>query len=173
MMRILFICHGNICRSPMAEFVFRDMVRKHGLADNFEIASAAVSSEEEGNSVYPPVKRLLNAAGIDCSGKTARKMTRADYEYYDLLLEMDHSNLRNMSRIWLTAEMLTPVCSRLPRRQPIKRSALQKPRALPQIFSYRLLPFIFYSYVFSISQPFLFVKEKTLTQGGSRWTHLR
>ena len=99
MMRILFICHGNICRSPMAEFVFRDMVRKQGLADNFEIASAAVSSEEEGNSVYPPVKRLLNAAGIDCSGKTARKMTRADYEYYDLLLAMDHSNLRNMSQI--------------------------------------------------------------------------
>lgn len=99
MTRVLFICHGNICRSPMAEFVFKKMVRDCGRDADFEIASAAVSSEEEGNSVYPPVKRLLNAAGIDCSGKTARKMTVADYKYYDLLVAMDRTNIRNMHRI--------------------------------------------------------------------------
>lgn len=83
----------------MAEFVFKKMVRDCGRNADFEIASAAVSSEEEGNSVYPPVKRLLNAAGIDCSGKTARKMTVADYKYYDLLVAMDRTNIRNMHRI--------------------------------------------------------------------------
>ena len=70
---ILFVCHGNICRSPMAEFVMKDMVAKEGLADNFIIASSAVSSEEIGNPVYPPVKRLLSANGISCEGKFARK----------------------------------------------------------------------------------------------------
>ncbi len=76
MTKILFICHGNICRSPMAEFVMRDMVNKAGLSDKFEIASAATSTEEIGNSVYPPVKRLLADNGISCYGKTARQLTK-------------------------------------------------------------------------------------------------
>ena len=72
MIKILFICHGNICRSPMAEFVMKDLVRKAGLADKFYIESAAVSAEELGNPVYPPAKRELPAHGISCDGKTAR-----------------------------------------------------------------------------------------------------
>ncbi len=99
MTKILFVCLGNICRSPMAEFVMKDLVKKAGLEDEFEIASAATSTEEIGNPVYPPARRMLNAHGIDCSGKTARQMTKADYENYDLLIGMDRSNLRNMQRI--------------------------------------------------------------------------
>ena len=99
MTKILFVCLGNICRSPMAEFVMKDLVKKAGLEDEFEIASAATSTEEIGNPVYPPVRRMLNAHGIDCSGKTARQMTKADYENYDLLIGMDRSNFRNMQRI--------------------------------------------------------------------------
>ena len=97
--KILFICHGNICRSPMAEFVMRSLVGKNGLSDEFEIASAAVSSEEEGNPVYPPVKRILNANGIDCHGKYAYKLQKKDYDYYDLLICMDKSNVNNLLRI--------------------------------------------------------------------------
>ena len=96
---ILFVCHGNICRSPMAEFVMKDMVAKEGLADNFIIASSAVSSEEIGNPVYPPVKRLLSANGISCEGKFARKMTPQDYDNFDLLIGMDNDNIRRMYRI--------------------------------------------------------------------------
>ena len=99
MTRILFVCHGNICRSPMAEFIMKDMVKKSGLADEFEIASAAVSAEELGNSVYPPARRKLAEHGISCAGKTARQMTAADYRYYNLLICMDGSNLRRMHRI--------------------------------------------------------------------------
>lgn len=99
MTKILFICHGNICRSPMAEFVMRDMVNKAGLSDKFEIASAATSTEEIGNSVYPPVKRLLADNGISCYGKTARQLTKKDYDNYDLLIGMDGANYRNISRI--------------------------------------------------------------------------
>ena len=99
MIKILFICHGNICRSPMAEFVMKDLVFKTGRANEFEIASAATSREEIGNSVYPPVRKLLRAHGIDCSGKTARQLERADYEKYDLLIGMDSANFRNMHRI--------------------------------------------------------------------------
>ena len=99
MVKILFICHGNICRSPMAEFVMKDLVRKVGWEGDFSIASAATSSEELGNPVYPPARRMLAAHGIDCSGKTARRMTRADYDRYDLLIGMDLANLRNMTRI--------------------------------------------------------------------------
>ena len=98
MTKILFVCHGNICRSPMAELVFRDMVRQAGLAEDFEIASAATSSEEIGNPVYPPVRRLLSEHGIDCSGKTARQIVRSDYDYYDLLIGMDEENLWYMRR---------------------------------------------------------------------------
>ena len=99
MVRILFICHGNICRSPMAEFVMKDMVHRAGLEAEFHIESAATSTEELGNPVYPPVRRLLNRHGIDCSGKTARQLQKRDYETYDLLIGMDHANLRNMQRI--------------------------------------------------------------------------
>ena len=99
MTKILFICHGNICRSPMAEFVMRDMVNKSGLSDKFEISSAATSTEEIGNSVYPPVKRLLADNGISCDGKTARQLTKKDYDNYDLLIGMDGANYQNISRI--------------------------------------------------------------------------
>ena len=97
--KILFVCLGNICRSPMAEFYMKDLVRREGCADRFEIASAATSNEERGNPVYPPARRKLMEHSIDPSGKTARQMTRADYEHYNLLICMDASNLRNMERI--------------------------------------------------------------------------
>ena len=99
MHKILFICHGNICRSPMAEFVMKDMVKKAGREAEFEIASVAVSREELGNPVYPPARRELAAHGISCDGKTARQMSRADYDRFDLLVCMDTSNLRRMERI--------------------------------------------------------------------------
>ena len=99
MTKILFICHGNICRSPMAEFVMKRMVTEAGLAAEFHIESAAVSAEELGNPVYPPVRRLLNAHGIDCSGKTARQVTKADYDRWDYLITMDDSNVRLLTRI--------------------------------------------------------------------------
>ena len=99
MIKILFICHGNICRSPMAEFVMKDLVRKAGLESQFHIASAATSTEEIGSPVYPPARRKLAEHGINCSGKTARQLTRADYDRYDLLIGMDNANLRNMRRI--------------------------------------------------------------------------
>ena len=99
MTKILFVCHGNICRSPMAEFVMKDLVRKAGLADHFEIASAATSTEEIGNPVYPPARRKLQEHGIDCAGHAARQLRKKDYKYYDLLVGMDRANLRNMLRI--------------------------------------------------------------------------
>ena len=91
--RILFVCHGNICRSPMAEFVMKDLVSKAGLEDSFVIESAATSTEEIGNSVYPPARRKLAEHGIGCAGKTARQMTRSDYDRYDLLIGMDSWNI--------------------------------------------------------------------------------
>ena len=99
MIRILFLCHGNICRSPMAEFVMKNLVKKAGLEQRFQIESAATSSEEIGNSVYPPARRKLSEHGIDCSGKRAHQLLKSDYEKYDLLIGMDHANLRNMQRI--------------------------------------------------------------------------
>ena len=96
--RLLFICHGNICRSPMAEFVMKALAAKAGLAEQLEIASAATSTEEIGNPVYPPAQRKLAEHGIGCAGKTARQMTRRDYEAYDYLIAMDRNNLRNMQR---------------------------------------------------------------------------
>ena len=97
--RILFICHGNICRSPMAEFIMKDLVGKAGLAERYEIASAATSTEEIGNPVYPPARRELASHGISCKGKTARQITRRDYEDYDYLIAMEQYNLRNIRRI--------------------------------------------------------------------------
>lgn len=97
--RILFVCHGNICRSPMAEFVMKDLVCKAGVQDHFLIESAATSTEEIGNSVYPPARRKLAEHGISCQGKTARQMTRLDYGRYDLLIGMDSWNIRNMRAI--------------------------------------------------------------------------
>ena len=99
MVRILFICHGNICRSPMAEFIMKDLVRQSGLEGWFFIESAATSTEELGNPVYPPARRKLAEHGIDCAGKTARQLTKADYGKYSLLIGMDRANLRNMHRI--------------------------------------------------------------------------
>ncbi len=97
--RILFVCHGNICRSPMAEFVMKHLVKEAGMEDDFYIESAATSTEEIGNSVYPPARRKLAEHGIGCQGKTARQMTRSDYDRYDLLVGMDSWNIRNMNRI--------------------------------------------------------------------------
>ena len=99
MTKILFICHGNICRSPMAEFVMKDLVRKAGLEESFYIESAATSREELGNPVYPPARRKLAEHGISCQGKTARQLRREDYGRWDLLVGMDRANLRNMERI--------------------------------------------------------------------------
>lgn len=103
MIKILFVCHGNICRSPMAEFIFKDMVQKQGSADRFLVASAATSTEEiwngVGNPVYPPAKAELARHGIGCEGKRAVQVTRADYGKYDFLIGMDSANIRNMQRI--------------------------------------------------------------------------
>ncbi len=99
MIKILFICHGNICRSPMAEFLFKKLITERRLDCNFEVASAATSTEELGNPVYPPVARLLSARGIDCRAKRARQVTASDYDHYDYLICMDQNNLRNIRRI--------------------------------------------------------------------------
>ena len=99
MIKILFICHGNICRSPMAEFIFKDMVKKKGLQENFYIASAATSREEIGNSVYPPAKRKLKEHNISCEGKTAIQMKKSDYEKYDYIIAMEEFNIRNIFKI--------------------------------------------------------------------------
>lgn len=99
MKRILFVCHGNICRSPMAEFIMKKLVKDAGMEDEYEIASAATSTEEIGNSVYPPARRKLAEHGIRCDGKTARQLTRRDYDRYDLLVGMDDANIWNMNRI--------------------------------------------------------------------------
>ena len=97
--RILFVCHGNICRSPMAEMVFKHMLRQRGLADRFEVASAATSTEEIGNPVYPPARREMAAHGVPVEKRGARQITRADYLRYDLLIGMDNANIRNLRRM--------------------------------------------------------------------------
>lgn len=99
MIKILFICHGNICRSTMAEFVFKDMLEKEGLADYFHVESAATSTEELGNPVHYGTARILDRLDIDYSRKRARQMTSRDYKEYDMLIGMDHWNIRNMNRI--------------------------------------------------------------------------
>ena len=99
MKHILFVCHGNICRSPMAEFVMKHLVEQAHLEHEFYIESAATSTEEIGNEVYPPARRKLAEHGISCKGKTARQLTRRDYDRFDLLIGMDAMNIRNMNRI--------------------------------------------------------------------------
>ena len=99
MTKILFICHGNICRSPMAEYILKDLVAKAGRTHEFEIASAAVSREELGNPIYPPAQRELQKHGISCAGHAARQLRRDDYDRWDYLIGMDSANLRNMHRI--------------------------------------------------------------------------
>lgn len=103
MIKVLFVCHGNICRSPMCEFVMKDMVEKAGLSEHFQIESAATSSEEiwngVGNPVYPPAREELARHGLRCDGKRARKLVRDDYDRYDLLIGMEDQNIRNMLRI--------------------------------------------------------------------------
>ena len=98
--RILFICHGNICRSPMAEFIMKDLVKKAGLEDQFLIESAATSSEELGNPVYPPARQKLAEHGISCEGKRARRIRKEDYDRYDYLIGMDSENMYDMNRYW-------------------------------------------------------------------------
>ena len=100
MKKLLFVCYGNICRSPMAEFVMKDLVQKYGVAEEFEIASAATSNEEIGNPVYPPAKKNLAEHGITCNGKTARRLSVADYAEYDLIIGMDNGNMRDIRRLF-------------------------------------------------------------------------
>ncbi len=100
MKKILFVCHGNICRSPMAEFVLRDMAKKAGVEGQLQIASAAVSREELGNPVYPPARRELARHGIGCDGKYARQITRADLDLYDRIYYMDRNNVRYLQRMF-------------------------------------------------------------------------
>ena len=99
MLKILFICHGNICRSPMAEFVMKDIVNKAGMSDKFHIASCATSTEEIGNPVHYGTKRKLAEVGISCEGKRAVQLTKKDYDEYDMLIAMDEMNIRNIMRI--------------------------------------------------------------------------
>ncbi len=98
MIKVLFVCHGNICRSPMAEFILKKLVEERGIAEKFEISSCATSTEEIGNPVYPPAMKMLAEHGISCKGKTARQMTKEDYLYFDYIIAMDRYNLRNMKR---------------------------------------------------------------------------
>lgn len=100
MWKILFVCHGNICRSPTAEFVMKELVKEHSLSDRFVISSAATTAEEIGNPVYPQARARMAQDGIDCSRKTARQVTRADYDHYDYLIGMDQENMRDMRRIF-------------------------------------------------------------------------
>ena len=112
MNKVLFVCHGNICRSPMAEFVLKDMVKKAGLADQFEIASVAVSREELGNPVYPPARRELHSHGIPCDGHRARQITQKDLEYYDYIYYMDSRNRSYLRRMFPNFQGFLPFLDR-------------------------------------------------------------
>ena len=112
MIKILFVCHGNICRSPMAEFVMKDLVKKAGIADQFQIASAATSREELGNPVYPPARRELARHGLTCEGKYARQITAADLDAYDYIYYMDSNNRRNLGRMFPNFDRFLPFLNR-------------------------------------------------------------
>ena len=112
MIKILFVCHGNICRSPMAEFVLRDMAKKAGVAQQLSIASVAVSTEELGNPVYPPARRELARHGISCDGKYSRQITQADVDSYPYIYYMDSSNLRYLNRMFPGQTKFRPFLSR-------------------------------------------------------------
>ena len=99
MIRIMFVCHGNICRSPMAEFVMKMLVREAGREDEFYIRSSATSTDEIGSPVYPPARRELAKHGIDTTGKVSVRLTLDDYSKYDLFVGMDSANIRNMTRM--------------------------------------------------------------------------
>ena len=123
MIKILFVCHGNICRSPMAEFVMKDLVEKAGLKDRFHIESAATSTEEIGNPVYPPARRKLAEHGISCAGHAARQLTRKDYDQFDWLIGMDFANLRNCAICAECAAAMSrtkSICSWTIRTVPVK-----------------------------------------------------
>lgn len=104
MIRIMFVCHGNICRSPMAEFIFKDLAEKAGVLQNFSVSSSATSTEEiwggRGNPVYPPARAELQSHGISCGGKCAVQLKKSDYGKYDLFVGMDNSNIRNIMGIF-------------------------------------------------------------------------
>ena len=112
MVKVLFVCHGNICRSPMAEFVLKDMAAKAGVAHQFQIASCATSREELGNPVYPPARRELARHGIACDGHRARQITRKDLESYDRIYYMDSNNRRNLQRMFPDFTEFTPFLNR-------------------------------------------------------------
>ena len=112
MIKILFICHGNICRSPMGEYVLKNMVTKAGVAHKFQIASAAVSREELGNPVYPPARRELQGHGISCDGHAAHQITQKEYEQYDRIYYMDRSNYRYLQRLLKDTDRCYPLLDR-------------------------------------------------------------
>ena len=112
MIKILFVCHGNICRSPMAEFVLKAMAAKAGVSEQFKIASVAVSREELGNPVYPPARRELAAHGIPCSGHTARQITHTDLDEYDYIYYMDSSNRRRLESMFPAYKNFRPFLNR-------------------------------------------------------------
>ena len=111
MIKVLMVCHGNICRSPMAEFLLKDMVAKRGIASQFDIASAATSREEIGNPVHHGTRKKLAQFGISVAGKTARQMTRRDYENYDYIIAMDRNNLRNITASLAVMNITRLACS--------------------------------------------------------------
>ena len=112
MVKVLFVCHGNICRSPMAELVLKDMAAKAGVGQQFQIASCATNREELGNPVYPPARRELARHGIACDGHRARQITRQDLEKYDRIYYMDSNNRRNLQRMFPDFHGFLPFLSR-------------------------------------------------------------
>ena len=112
MTKILFVCHGNICRSPMAEFVMKDMVKKAGLEGKFQIASAAVSREEIGNDIYPPARRELRKHGVACDHHMAHQISSREYEEYDYIYYMDRSNARYLQRLLKDTDKCFPLLPR-------------------------------------------------------------
>lgn len=99
MIKILFICHGNICRSPMAEFIMKDLVKKQGLDNEFEITSAATSTEEIGNDIYPPAKACLSCHGVPYTRHASTRIKESDLSYYDYIIAMEDYNIQNLKRV--------------------------------------------------------------------------